>query len=314
MSHSMSLPPAVLLMGPTASGKTDLAVELAERLPCEIISVDSALVYRGMDIGTAKPGPDVLARAPHRLIDIIDPAESYSAATFRHDALREMEQISAAGRIPLLVGGTGLYFRALRQGLSELPEADPQLRERLEREAAMLGWEHMHQRLQMLDPIAAGRIHPNDPQRLVRALEVCELTGRPLSELQQGGAEPLPYRVLPLVVAPAEREVLRERIALRFHLMLEQGFVAEVEGLYRRPDLGPDKPSIRCVGYRQVWSYLAGEMGYAAMVEKGIIATRQLAKRQLTWLRGEADAEWVDATAPGLLDKVLKILAGSAIN
>lgn len=314
MKSLSALPPAIFLMGPTASGKTDLAVALVERLPCEIISVDSALVYRGMDIGTAKPGPEVLTRAPHRLIDIRDPADTYSAASFRQDALREMAQITAEGKIPLLVGGTGLYFRALRQGLSALPEAEPAVRARLEREAAESGWERLHQRLHKVDPIAAQRIHPNDPQRLARALEVYELTGRPLSELQQGGGEPLPYSVLPLVVAPADREVLRERIARRYHLMLEQGFVAEVEALYRRPDLGPQKPSIRCVGYRQVWSHLAGEIGYAEMVERGIIATRQLAKRQLTWLRGEAEAVWFDATAPGLLDKVLKTLAKDAIN
>lgn len=306
MSLPPPLPPAIFLMGPTAAGKTDLAVELVERLPCEIISVDSALIYRGMDIGTAKPAPEVLARAPHRLIDILDPAESYSAASFRRDALREMAQITAAGRIPLLVGGTGLYFRALRQGLSTLPEANAQLRARLEQEAAALGWEQMHQRLQAVDPVAASRIHPNDPQRLARALEVYELTGKPLSQLQQGGGEPLPYRVIALVVGPAEREVLRERIARRFHLMLEQGFVAEVEYLYGRSDLGPDKPSIRCVGYRQVWSYLAGELEYPAMTERGIIATRQLAKRQLTWLRQESGAMWYDPTVENAQKSVFR--------
>ncbi len=307
-------PPAVFLMGPTASGKTDLAVELVERLPCEIISVDSALVYRDMDIGTAKPGADILARAPHRLIDILDPAEAYSAARFRTDALREMADIVAAGRIPLLVGGTGLYFRALRHGLSDLPAADPVVRERLEREAAERGWEALHQRLQQVDPAAAARIHPNDPQRLQRALEVYELTGRPLSELQGGGGDALPYRLLPLVVAPVERDVLRERIARRFHLMLEQGLIGEVEQLFHRGDLGPDKPSIRCVGYRQVWGYLAGEYDHAAMVELGITATRQLAKRQLTWLRREEGSHWFDSSDGKLLEKVLKLLAATAIN
>jgi len=308
-----ALPPAILLMGPTASGKTDLAVELVARLPCEIISVDSALVYRGMDIGTAKPDAAVLARAPHRLIDILDPAESYSAARFRADALREMAAITAAGRIPLLVGGTGLYFRALRRGLSDLPGADAAVRARLEAEAASLGWDALHRRLREVDPVAAARIHPNDPQRLQRALEVHELTGRPLSELQQGGGDALPYRVVALALAP-ERELLHGRIRDRFHIMLERGLVAEVEGLYRRGDLGPDKPSIRCVGYRQVWSHLAGEVAYAAMVELGITATRQLAKRQFTWLRSEPDARWFDSSDPFLLDKVLKMLRQSAIN
>ncbi len=311
--HSSPLPPAILLMGPTASGKTDLAAALVERLPCDIISVDSALVYRGMDIGTAKPDAALLARAPHRLIDILDPAETYSAARFRADALREMAEISAAGRIPLLVGGTGLYFRALRRGLSDLPPANPQLRARLEQEAAEQGWEALHQRLRMVDPAAAERIHPNDPQRLQRALEVYELTGRPLSEQQKGGGEALPYRVLALALAP-ERELLHGRIRDRFHIMLERGLVAEVEGLYRRGDLSPDKPSIRCVGYRQVWSYLAGDVDYAAMVEQGITATRQLAKRQFTWLRSEPDSRWFDSADRFLLDKVLKLLGQNAIN
>lgn len=306
-------PPAILLMGPTASGKTDLAVELVERLPCDIVSVDSAMVYRGMDIGTAKPDAAVLTRAPHRLIDILDPAESYSAARFRVDALREMAAITAAGRIPLLVGGTGLYFRALRRGLSDLPAADPVVRARLEAEAATWGWEALHQRLQRVDPRAAARIHPNDPQRLQRALEVYELTGRPLSELQQGGSDALPYRVLALVLA-SERELLHRRIQERFHRMLEQGLIGEVEGLFRRGDLGPDKPSIRCVGYRQVWSYLAGEVDYPTMVRQGITATRQLAKRQFTWLRSEPDAHWLDSLDTHLLDKVLKWLGRNTIN
>lgn len=313
MAMSATPPPAILLMGPTASGKTDLAAALVARLPCEIISVDSALVYRGMDIGTAKPDAELLARAPHRLIDILDPAEAYSAARFRADALREMADISATGRIPLLVGGTGLYFRALRRGLSDLPGADPVVRARLEQEAAELGWEALHQRLRQVDPVAAARIHPHDPQRLQRALEVYELTGRPLSEQQRGG-EALPYRVLALAVAPAEREQLHARIHERFHLMLERGLVAEVDGLYRRGDLGPDLPSIRCVGYRQVWSYLAGEVDYPAMVEQGISATRQLAKRQFTWLRSEPDSHWLDSSSPQLLDKVLKLVVQNAIN
>lgn len=308
------LPSALFLMGPTASGKTDLAVDLSARLPCEIVSVDSAMVYREMDIGTAKPPPELLARAPHRLIDILDPAEFYSAARFRDDALREMAAITAAGRIPLLVGGTGLYFRALRRGLSDLPAADAGVRARLEREATEHGWGALHERLRRVDPVAAARIHPHDPQRLQRALEVYELTGVPLSRLQQGGGVPLPYRVLPLVLAPSDRDRLRERIALRFHLMLEQGLVAEVEALYRRGDLSPDKPSIRCVGYRQVWSYLAGESDYDAMVTQAITATRQLAKRQLTWLRSEPDVRWFDAVDGKLLEKVLKLARANAIN
>lgn len=308
------LPPAIFVMGPTASGKTDLALELVERLPCDIVSVDSAMIYRGMDIGTAKPPPDVLARAPHRLIDILDPTESYSAARFRDDALREMAEIAAAGRIPLLVGGTGLYFRALRQGLSDLPSADAGIRARLEQEAAEHGWGALHERLRRVDPKVAARIHPNDPQRLQRALEVYELTGMPLSRLQRGGAAPLPYRVLPLVVAPADRELLRERIARRFQLMLEQGLIDEVDALFRRGDLGPDRPSIRCVGYRQVWAYLAGETDRAAMVERAVVATRQLAKRQLTWLRNEADAHWLDTADGKLLERVLKLAAANAIS
>ncbi len=311
--HHSLLPPAVLIMGPTASGKTDLAVELVQRLPCGIISVDSALVYRGMDIGTAKPSPEVLARAPHRLIDILDPAQSYSAARFRTDALCEMAEIVAAGRIPLLVGGTGLYFRALRRGLSDLPAADPQVRADIDREAARLGWGALHQRLQQVDPAAAARIHPNDPQRLSRALEVYALTGRPLSELQRGGEAP-PYRLIPLVVAPSDRELMHRRITERFHLMLEQGLVGEVEGLLRRGDLGPELPSIRCVGYRQVWSYLEGEIDQPTMVSSGIAATRQLAKRQFTWLRSESDTLWFDSGAQNLLGNVLKTLGDNAIN
>lgn len=315
MSASSSLPPAIFLMGPTASGKTDLAVELVRRLPVEIISVDSAMVYRGMDIGTAKPEPAVLAEAPHRLIDILDPAEAYSAARFREEALEQMAEITATGRIPLLVGGTMLYYRALQQGLAELPEADPALRGQLEREAQASGWQALHRRLAEVDPPSAERIHPNDPQRLQRALEVYELTGRPLSELwreQQGGA--LPYRVVKLVVAPDDRAELHRRIALRFAQMLEQGLVEEVEALYRRDDLHSELPAIRCVGYRQVWQYLAGELSREQMSEKGIVATRQLAKRQFTWLRSEQNLQWFATFDGKLVEKVLKFLDHSAIN
>lgn len=308
------LPPAVCLMGPTASGKTDLAVNLVERLPFEIISVDSALVYRGMDIGTAKPDAETLARAPHRLIDILDPAEAYSASRFREDALREMAEISASGRIPLLVGGTMLYYRALEQGLSRLPKADAATRERIEQEAAEKGWKAMHERLAAVDPVAAERIHPNDPQRLSRALEVFELTGRPMSELWQENAQQgLPYRLIKIAVAPTDRADLHERIAQRFHLMLEQGLVEEVERLYLRGDLSPQLPSIRCVGYRQVWQYLEGELSYAQMSEKGVIATRQLAKRQFTWLRSERNLQWFSTFETNLMEKMLKFLHATAI-
>ncbi len=288
-------PLAVLLMGPTASGKTALALELADRFPCDIISVDSAQVYRGLDIGSAKPGPEVLAATPHRLIDICEPTEAYSAARFRADALREMAESLARGRIPLLVGGTLLYFRALQQGLSALPEADPELRARLEGEAAALGWPDLHRRLQAVDPEAGARIHPHDAQRIQRALEVYELTGRPLSQLQResGPEHPLPYRLLKLVRAPRERAVLRERIAVRFQAMLEAGFEDEVRTLWARGDLTPDLPAMRSVGYRQILNYLLGGSSFHVMIERGVIATRQLAKRQLTWLRAEPDCHWL---------------------
>ncbi|MEN8170036.1 MAG: tRNA (adenosine(37)-N6)-dimethylallyltransferase MiaA [Pseudomonadota bacterium] len=296
-------------MGPTASGKTDLAISLVERLPCEIISVDSALVYRDMDIGTAKPDAETLARAPHRLIDIIDPAESYSAARFRDDALREMAEITAAGRIPLLVGGTMLYYRALQQGLSPLPEGDAEIRARIEAEAAEKGWQALHDRLAAIDPESAARIHPNDPQRLSRALEVYELSGKPLSVLwREQEKSSFPYRAAKLAIAPTDRSLLHERIAQRFELMLQQGFIEEVEVLYRRGDLHPDLPSIRCVGYRQAWRYLAGEWDRETMVERGIIATRQLAKRQFTWLRSEPELGWFDSLSDKLLEKTLKFL------
>ncbi len=282
-------------MGPTASGKTDLAIELIRHLPLEIISVDSALVYRGMDIGTAKPDEALLESAPHRLIDIRDPADSYSAAAFREDALAAMGEIVAAGKVPLLVGGTMLYFKALSQGLSDLPAADPAIRARLESELLHLGLQTLHRRLAELDPLAASRIHAHDTQRTLRALEVIELTGQPLSDLQQGGDGcVLPYRVLKLVRAPADRAVLHERIARRFRSMLEAGFEGEVRALLARGDLSPDLPSMRSVGYRQMLHYLLGQYGWEEMVERGIIATRQLAKRQFTWLRAEPDTHWLD--------------------
>jgi len=295
MPRDHELPPAILLMGPTAAGKTDLAVELAARLPCDLISVDSAMVYRGMDIGTAKPGPEVLAAAPHRLIDICDPTEAYSAARFRADALREMTEISARGRVPLLVGGTMLYFRALQQGLSGLPEADPAVRARLDDEARHLGWEVLHRRLGEVDPEAAARIHRNDPQRIQRALEVYEVTGQPMSLLlrEDTGRATLPYRLVKLVRAPRERSVLHERIARRFRHMLDLGFEEEVRRLWARGDLTTVMPSMRCVGYRQMLKYLFREYNFVQMVQGGIVATRQLAKRQYTWLRTEADCHWL---------------------
>jgi tRNA dimethylallyltransferase len=305
-----TLPPIVCLMGPTASGKTDLAIALVETLPMDIISVDSVMVYRGMDIGSAKPDAETLARAPHRLIDICDPAEAYSAARFRDDALREMAEITAQGRIPLLVGGTMLYFRALLNGLSVLPSADADIRTRLEAEAEAEGWASMHRRLAEVDPEAAARIHPNDPQRIQRALEVYELTGTPLSELQQTQQvdQPLPYGIIKLAVAPADRTILHERIAQRFELMLQHGLIDEVEALQQRGDLHLDMPALRAVGYRQVWEYLSGSLKYTEMVERGIIATRQLAKRQFTWLRSEAELTMLDSLDRRLLEKTLKFI------
>ncbi|MFY9976331.1 MAG: tRNA (adenosine(37)-N6)-dimethylallyltransferase MiaA [Chromatiaceae bacterium] len=295
-------------MGPTGSGKTDLAVDLVRRLPCDIISVDSAMIYRGMDIGTAKPGPEILADAPHRLIDILDPVESYSTARFRRDALAEMESISAQGRIPLLVGGTMLYFRGLQEGLARLPDADPQVRRALLDEAERIGWAGLHARLARLDPESGARIHPNDPQRIQRALEVHALTGEPLSALIRAASRtPPPYRLLKLVRAPADRQVLHARIERRFDAMLDQGLVAEVESLWARGDLREDLPSMRCVGYRQVLKFLIGEYSLAEMRRRAIYATRQLAKRQLTWLRSEDGAHWLgDAASP--LDSGLSLV------
>nr|WP_246173002.1 tRNA (adenosine(37)-N6)-dimethylallyltransferase MiaA [Thermochromatium tepidum] len=296
-------------MGPTASGKTDLALQLVERLPCEIISVDSAMIYRGLDIGTAKPGPEILARTPHRLIDILDPTESYSAARFREDALAAMHEISTRGRIPLLIGGTMLYFRALQQGLARLPSADAEVRAALDAEAKRLGWAAMHARLAKLDPDAAARIHPNDPQRIQRALEVQALSGRAMSDLIRNARhEALPFRLLKLARAPSDRAILNARIERRFRGMLELGLVDEVSQLWARGDLTPDLPSMRCVGYRQVLNYLRGESTWDDMVQRGIIATRQLAKRQLTWLRAEPDCHWID-DEPDPLAAVLELIA-----
>ena len=288
-------PLAIFLMGPTASGKTALACELADRFPVELVSVDSALVYRGLDIGAAKPDADTLKRWPHALIDIRDPALPYSAAEFREDAIVAMRAITARGRVPLLVGGTGLYFRALQRGLSELPEADPALRARLGEEAARIGWPAMHARLARLDPAAAMRIGLNDAQRLQRALEVIELSGRPLSELQRGGhGEAFPWRVLKLALLPTDRAPLHARIAERFDAMLAAGFLDELRALRARGDLHADLPAIRAVGYRQGWEHLDGRFDAAEFRERAIFATRQLAKRQITWLRAELDARVFD--------------------
>ncbi len=285
-------------MGPTASGKTALAIRLRQTLPVELISVDSALVYKGMDIGTAKPDAHELSQAPHRLLDIIDPAQAYSAADFRRDALKAMAEIVAAGRIPLLVGGTMLYFKALLEGLSPLPSADPTIRAEIERQAAEQGGDALHRKLQDIDPVAAQRIHPNDPQRLSRALEVFFISGKTLTELTQTSGEALPYQVHQFAIAPASRELLHQRIEQRFHQMLASGFEAEVRALFARGDLHTDMPSVRCVGYRQMWSYLAGEISYDEMVYRGICATRQLAKRQMTWLRGWEGVHWLDSEKP----------------
>ena len=296
-------------MGPTASGKTTLAVELVKRYPMEIISVDSALVYRGMNIGTAKPGAELLAVAPHRLIDIRDPSVPYSAADFREDALLEMAEITTRGRIPLLVGGTFLYFRALQYGLSEMPAADREIRASLEAEAQRNGWESLHARLGAVDPQSATRIQPTDPQRIQRALEVYLLSGRPLSEFhaQQPSAD-LPYHVLKLALIPADRSLLHDRIEARFRQMLAEGLLEEVGNLFARGDLSAELPAMRAVGYRQVWRYLSGQLEYEAMVEQAIIATRQYAKRQLTWLRGESDLDSFATGDSHLMDRVCRRL------
>ena len=287
MSHSLAmLPPAIFLMGPTASGKTDVAIRLAQEYPIDIISVDSSMVYRGLDIGTAKPSAAELALAPHRLIDIRDPAQPYSAADFRVDALREMAEITSKGRIPLLVGGTMLYFKVLKEGLANLPEANEVVRAEILLEAQTHGWPYIHQKLATIDPVTAARLTPNDSQRLQRALEVYYLTGTPLSVLHQAQEiQTLPYRLLEIALLPKERSVLHERIEKRFDLMLANGFVDEVRALKAREDLHLELPAIRSVGYRQVWEYLDGVYDAKEMRYRGIVATRQLAKRQHTWLR-----------------------------
>jgi tRNA dimethylallyltransferase len=305
-------PWAIFLMGPTAAGKTDTAMALHERLGHELISVDSAMVYRGMDIGSAKPSTAELARAPHHLIDIRDPADPYSAADFREDALMLMRQISAAGRVPLLVGGTMLYYKRLVEGVANLPSADPLIRQRLEAQWQAEGLLSLHKQLAEVDAASAQRIHPNDPQRLMRALEVYYASGRPMSELwAEQQPETFPWRVLSIALAPSDRRLLHQRIAQRFEVMLGEGLINEVAALKKRNDLHLGLPAMKSVGYRQVWDYLEGEYDHAELVERGVIATRQLAKRQLTWLRSWPELNWVDSQRSDTLDQVLKFVRES---
>ena len=300
------LPSAIFLMGPTASGKTALSVQLAQALDGEIISVDSALVFKGMDIGTAKPTLEERGGIPHHLIDILDPSESFSTGQFRTQTLALMDAITGRGKIPVLTGGTMLYFNALFNGLAVLPEADPAIRAKLDQDLAQLGKDVLHQRLADIDPLAAARIHPNDPQRIQRALEVYEISGKPLSSFfNEAQGEDLPYQKIKLIIAPPDRKILHGIIAQRFRNMLKQGLINEVEALYRRGDLSEKMPSIRAVGYRQVWAYLQGEDDLETMTEKAIIATRQLAKRQFTWLRRETDAISFHTGEADLLQKIL---------
>lgn len=310
--------PAICLLGPTAAGKTALAVELVKRLPCEIINVDSAQIYRGMNIGTGKPDAATLAIAPHRLLGFLDPAEAYSASRFRSDALREMTSIQEQGRVPLLVGGTMLYFKALRDGLAVMPGANPAIRQQIAEMAQAKGWAHVHSQLQQVDPESAARIHPNDPQRLQRALEIFLHSGRSMTQWhRESNADALhseiPFDLHFLSIQPRSRSVLHDRIARRFTQMLEQGLVEEVGKLRSRGDLDLSMPSMRAVGYRQVWQYIAGELSFDAMVEQGIIATRQLAKRQMTWLRSWHKLHDFDSENPETLELVLKFVDQIAI-
>lgn len=299
-------PPAIFLMGPTASGKTALAVQLAEKLDAEIISVDSALVYRGLDIGTAKPTMDERKDIPHHLIDILDPSEVFSTGCFRTAALEHMDDITKRGKIPILVGGTMLYFNALFKGLAPLPEANLTIRKRLDEEFVIYGKKAMHARLNAIDPESAVRIHPNDPQRVQRALEVYEISGKSMSQIfHESKQNSIPYKQIKIIVAPEERQQLHEQIADRFRLMIKHGLIEEVQSLYQREDLTEDLPAIRSVGYRQVWSYLKGSYDLETMIDKGIVATRQLAKRQFTWLRKENEAIQFNASSTNLSVSVL---------
>ncbi len=309
------LPPVIMLMGPTASGKTSLSLFLADNLPIEIVSVDSALVYRGLDVGASKPDQQILTKYPHHLIDICSPDTAYSVAAFRKDALRVMKDITQRGKIPLLVGGTMLYYRALIQGLSELPGADHDVRKMLEAFLLAKGLPALHVRLQKVDPEAAKKIHPNDPQRIQRALEVYEISGKPITQwwLEQKN-ETLPYAITKIAMSTTERSLLHHRIEARFDEMLEQGFVAEVKKLRARGDLDLNKPAMRAVGYRQVWQYLDGDYSFDEMKLKGVIATRQLAKRQLTWLRSELDLHWFYSDQNDFSHKVLNLLSSPPLS
>lgn len=299
----------IFLMGPTATGKTDIAVSLFKQYPIELISVDSAMVYKGMDIGTAKPSKELLNEVPHRLIDICEPDETYSAARFRADALQAIDEIHSQNRIPLLVGGTGLYFRALASGISDLPDADTEVRQKLELEAEEIGWQAMHARLAEIDPVSAERIHPNDPQRIQRALEIYEITGRNMTDhYKDDTTSPFPFKVIKIILNPEDRSILHERIKHRFLQMLDDGLIEEVRTFHENGRFSGALPAMRMVGYRQVWNFLDGETDYEEMVEKGIVATRQLAKRQMTWLRKEQDAIRLDCDDFGLEDKIRVIL------
>ena len=301
-------PFAVFIMGPTATGKTDLAIACAEQFDMDIISVDSALVYRDMDIGSAKPDAPTLLRAPHKLVDILDPAESYSAGKFREDALAEMAGSTAAGKIPCLAGGTMLYFNTLQKGIANLPDSKPEIRQRLLEESLQNGIQAMHARLAEVDPESAKRLHPNDPQRILRALEVFEISGKTLTSLwAEQSKHVLPYRVVKIALVPPDRVELRKRIEQRFDAMLVEGLIDEVRSLYERGDLSLETPSMRAVGYRQVWLYLAGQYDYDTMREKAITATAQLAKRQMTWLRSETDCNFINPETINVT-KVLKNL------
>ncbi|RJE76314.1 tRNA (adenosine(37)-N6)-dimethylallyltransferase MiaA [Pseudoalteromonas sp. MSK9-3] len=296
-------------MGPTAAGKTALAIELCQHLDTQVISVDSALVYKGMNIGTAKPDAEELSLAPHHLIDMLDPLETYSVADFRRDAIEKIDQLHQQGKVPILVGGTMMYFKGLIEGLSPLPEADATIRQELEAQAQQIGWAGLHEQLAAVDPDAAAKISENDSQRINRALEVYRLTGQTMTVLQQQKQPLLPYQFHQFAIAPTDRKVLHDRIEKRFNIMLDQGFKNEVSTLYQRGDLHPDLPSIRCVGYRQMWEHLAGNCDHDEMVFKGIAATRQLAKRQLTWLRSWPDVNWLETDDQENLQRVLTSLS-----
>ncbi|TKB46695.1 tRNA (adenosine(37)-N6)-dimethylallyltransferase MiaA [Thalassotalea mangrovi] len=304
-TNQATLLPVICIMGPTASGKTSLAMQLADKLPCDLISVDSALVYKGMDIGSAKPTSEELQQYPHQLIDLIDPSDSYSAADFCRDAKLAIDAARQRQRYPVLVGGTMMYFKSLLQGLSPLPPADPQVRSDIEKLALEQGWEEVHQQLAKVDPVSAQRIHRNDPQRLTRALEVYRVSGKSLTELTETKGETVSGPVLQFAISTEQRATLHQRIELRYRQMLDQGFEEEVKLLKQRPDLHPDLPSIRCVGYRQMWEYLDGRYDYDEMVFRGICATRQLAKRQLTWLRSWPDLTWLQTDDADNLQQIL---------